>query len=560
VVLAGVALFAPSLGVGFLIDDVYHLAILERFDRLDDVEPLSFYTFEEGKLQRMGPIQGRLPPWWAGEDFRQVFFRPLSCLIHMADHALWGRAPVGYHVTNLLLWALLLAVVVLLYRSLSADFAAASGATVFLAGLLFAMDDAHVLNVAWLAHRYALVGAIFTVLSLLFYHRFRTGGGAKWLVICLGTCALGLFSDEGTVGLLFWVAAYELCMSDQPLPARLKAAAPLAVLVTGYVIAYGLSGMGTAGSENYVSPLSDPLRFIRLAFTERIPALLAGAFTPLPAQTSFTRVTTGAMWPLLAAWGIVLALLIVFVPHLRKDRLARFMALGALLSLIPRAGAFAHDRMLLLPTVGTAWVLASFAVASVRRSPGMATWVLRALALVIVAYHGLVSPGLAVHATLAYGREAERAKQSALASELPGPGQAEGARVLLLATPSVGYNVVAGLRWLEGLPYPEAVWGVTTGKGEYLFSRTGERTFRIQVRSDGFLRGIEPRHCRRAFDYKQGDRFRQGAMRVTLTRMEAGEIREFEVEIDRPLDHPDVWLMMWDGRKLVRNRLPPWTP
>src|SRR6185503_4024738 len=33
-------------------------------------------------------------------------YRPLTALSYAIDHAVWGLAPVGYHLTNLLLWAL----------------------------------------------------------------------------------------------------------------------------------------------------------------------------------------------------------------------------------------------------------------------------------------------------------------------------------------------------------------------------------------------------------------------------------------------------------------------
>lgn len=565
IVLSGIVLFLPSLGNGFLADDVYHLAILERFERLDDVGPLSLYTFEEGQPDRMGPVQGGLPPWWASEDFRQNFFRPLSCVFHVIDHSLYGRTPFGYHVTNLLLWGLLLAMVVWFYRELARDFGQSS-LTVLLAGLLFALDDAHVLNVAWLAHRYSLVGTLFTMGAFLQYHRFRRDGRIRSMIWALLWCGLGLLSDEGAVGLVLWIAAYELCLRKDQFGKRVKSAAPVMGLVVVYLTIYNLLGYGCAGSENYIDPFKNPLRFLHVGVLERIPFLVTGALTPVPAQLSFIRVTQGELWPLLVAWTLGAAVVLLFIPHLRRDPLARFMALGALLCLVPRAGAFAHNRMLLLPTIGSAWLLASFVTSVLRgRSTVDSTWAViglwfrRIIVVLILGFHGLVAPLQAVSATNGYRQEARKELKAALESEMPGPGDASDARVLLLATPSLGYNITAGLRWLSGLPYPEAVWGVTTGKGEFRFNRTGSASFSISMHSDGFLRGIEARHCREDFGFSVGDRFRQGTMEVTITEMNDGEIREIAVRIDRPLDQPEVWLLVWDGKRFVRRRVPPWT-
>ncbi|MFC1654937.1 hypothetical protein ACFL2F_03935 [Myxococcota bacterium] len=560
VVLTGIVLFLPSLSNGFLADDVYHLAVLERFERLDDVGPLSIYTFEEGKPDRMGPVQGSLGPWWASENYRQNFFRPVSSFFHLVDHSLFGLEPVGYHATNLLLWGLLLAMVVWFYRELARDFGQSS-LTVLLAGLLFALDDAHVLNVAWLAHRYALVGAIFTLGAFLQYHRFRRDGKTRSLLWSLLLCTLGLLSDEGTIGIVFWVAAYEICLRRDQLGKRAISAAPVMVLVLVYLTIYNLLGYGCAGSENYLDPLRNPARFVQEGFLERFPFLITGALTPVPAQLSFTRVVTGEAWPLLVAWGLGIVVVLLFVPLLRRNPLVRFMALCALLSMLPRAAAFAHNRLLLLPTIGTAWMLAAYVTGARRDQPAsfLVLWSRRIVVVLILGFHGLVAPTQALFDTNGYRKQAKKELAAALEAEMPGPEQSDDARVLLLAGPASGVYM-AGLRWIAGLPYPEAVWMVAAGKGAYRFTRTGPASFSIKLLSGDFLGGIGARNCVEEFSFSRGQRFRQGAMQVVINDVEGGRIREIEVTIDRPLDQPEVWLVVWDGKRFIRRRVPPWTP
>ena len=86
VVAVGVLLFIPTLDDGFMLDDYYQLAHLEDFDRVPEVGPLSIYTFADGKLNRLPHPQGDVLPWWADENLKIDFFRPLAGILHHLDH------------------------------------------------------------------------------------------------------------------------------------------------------------------------------------------------------------------------------------------------------------------------------------------------------------------------------------------------------------------------------------------------------------------------------------------------------------------------------------------
>lgn len=553
VLLCGIILFLPSLGGGFLIDDVYQLAILERVDRLPNPGPLSLYTFDEGDPAALGPVQGRIASWWASADFRMDFFRPLACVFHIIDHQLYGLNPLGYHATTLALWGLLLLVAVWFYRELARDYDQ-SPAIVLVAGLFFALDDAHAANISWVAHRYALLGALFPLAAMVFYHRFRRTGRIPPLVWSILLCGLGLLSAEGSIALLGWIAAYELCLAKDRPAVRLRAAAPILVMVLGYLILYRALGYGSSGSGFYLDPLSDPLGFLWHRIVMGLPFLLAGALSPVKAEIGLSMITSDAWWPLLLAWGIVLAASLILVPRLRRDRLALFMALAALFSLAPRLVALPHNRMLLLPGVGFAWVLGAYVVGAFE--PG---WVRRSIAVLIVAIHGLAAPVQAVLDTVSIGKHARFERTVAERSQMPGGAEARDARVVLVSGPEGGL-AIAGQRFLLGYPLPKAVWVVSQGKGEYRFDRTGENSFSLKLISGSILGGIGALVYRKDFSFREGERFRQGAMEVTVTGVEAGRLRKIHVSIDRPLDDPDVWMLVWDGSRYVRQRMPPWNP
>jgi hypothetical protein len=147
--------------------------------------------------------------------------------------------------------------------------------------------------------------------------------------------------------------------------------------------------------------------------------------------------------------------------------------------------------------------------------------------------------------TNSYAAAAEKELSAALRADMPGEAQAGEARVLLLSGPPSGINM-AGLRWISGYPYPEAVWVVTVGKGSYHFNRTGPDSFSIQLLAGDFLGGIGARNCVEEFGFKAGQSFRRGALEVIIQ-----EVKEDKI-------HKAVWLLVWDGKRFVRRQLRPW--
>lgn len=79
-------------------------------------------------------------------NFRLAFFRPLSALTHILDYRLWAKNPVGYHITNILLWLLVLLAAGSLARRLAPTARAAT-----LSFFIFALADARALVIIWVA-------------------------------------------------------------------------------------------------------------------------------------------------------------------------------------------------------------------------------------------------------------------------------------------------------------------------------------------------------------------------------------------------------------------------
>ncbi|HEX7670920.1 MAG TPA: hypothetical protein VF395_15095, partial [Polyangiaceae bacterium] len=177
-VLLATLLGATSVGPHRALDD-YVLALIARGEgatlglvrgKLD----LFLFTTGDPANNRELMDTGLMLPWWTDPHLRIAFFRPLSSFTHLADEWLWPSSALLMHAHSLLWFAALLATVAVLYRRLEPSPGLAG-----LSLVLFAMDDAHGLALAWLANRNALIATLFGCLALMSHDASRRLGN-RW--------------------------------------------------------------------------------------------------------------------------------------------------------------------------------------------------------------------------------------------------------------------------------------------------------------------------------------------------------------------------------------------
>jgi protein O-mannosyl-transferase len=143
---------------------------------------------------------------WAFTSFVMGHWQPLTSLSYAVDDRLWGGAPWGAHLGNLLLHALNALLVALLAAELfrrsrgngrrSEDLAL--GVLAALAAALFALHPMRVESVAWATERRDVLSACCFLLCLLFYlKRFsaaRPRAARAWYAASLAAFLLGLLA------------------------------------------------------------------------------------------------------------------------------------------------------------------------------------------------------------------------------------------------------------------------------------------------------------------------------------------------------------------------------
>ncbi len=174
--------------------------------------------------------------YWHFSDLVGGWNRFVRKLTLMADYALYGDDPAGYHAQNLF-WHALSSVLAyaLLRRLASHPLTALAGA------LLFAVHPIHVEAVANVSNRKEMLCMSFSLASLLAYLRFLAGDGRRRWLWLGATGAAGLvaaFSKQVAVALPLAAAAYELIYL--PREGRFLARHPL-LLGLAFVAGAGLT-------------------------------------------------------------------------------------------------------------------------------------------------------------------------------------------------------------------------------------------------------------------------------------------------------------------------------
>lgn len=151
----------------------------------DDPEYLTENPLVLGGLSGLGRI-------WI--PFETVQYYPLVFSTFWAEHALWGLAPFGYHLVNVLLHAGSALLVWRILRRLDVPGA-------WLAAAIFAVHPVHMESVAWVTERKNVLSGLFYLLALRQYLIFDEGEENKNWGRALVFFALALLSKTVTASL-----------------------------------------------------------------------------------------------------------------------------------------------------------------------------------------------------------------------------------------------------------------------------------------------------------------------------------------------------------------------
>ena len=575
-----VVIMLPALNAGFIQDDLFHRTKLLEPSEL----PERFYD-----MRLSPPDSGTLPgvlrdmyaivpterdheafkdfgllPWWTAKDFRGSNWRPLTALTHWLDYQLFPNSPALMHAHSLIWFAAVIFLVAVLYRKLLGPVWIAG-----LAALLYMIDDSNYFPAMWIANRNLLLSLFFSILTLLMYHRWRQQKSVHASVAVPFLLLLSLLSTEAGIATFAYLFAYALIIESGSWRRRALSLVPSVIVIVIWRIIYNALGYGAHGSGFIIDPGSEPLRYA-WAVVKRAPVLLSGQWGWQPAEMFNLFSDYAKRWNLLAAAAFLLLILIVFVPLLRKSRVALFWFVGMILCILPICATSPMNRNLLFAAIGAFGLTAQFLGGLFTKEswvPRSQLWRVPAwiLCLTLIIIH-IVLAGVGritaprtwsfvfdtFYSTIDIGSEPDLENKTTVVVNAPNP-------FLLLGLPV--------LRAYENKPLPERTRILAPGFVPLEITRTGEKTLLLKAQTGHIL---SPETSREDFKpnfvyfYKEFNSlfrpenlpFRAGEQ-VELTGMSvevididrAGQPVEIQFHFAVSLDDPSLSWLQWDWKK-----------
>jgi tetratricopeptide (TPR) repeat protein len=199
--------------------------------------------------------------WWALTAFHSHNWHPLTWMSLQLDWQLYGRNPLGFHLTNVLLHAANAALLFLVLRWLTGAVWRSAAVAAF-----FAVHPLHVESVAWVAERKDMLSTLFWLLTLGAYAAYAARPGWGRYLLTLALFALGLTAKPMLVTLPcvlllldYWpLRRFDPWKGDGPRALAASAGRLLAEKVPFFALAAGCSLL-TLQAQQDIMPSLDTL-------------------------------------------------------------------------------------------------------------------------------------------------------------------------------------------------------------------------------------------------------------------------------------------------------------
>jgi tetratricopeptide (TPR) repeat protein len=292
---------------------------------------------------------------WAWTTLHPGYYQPLTWMSLQLDAQLYGLAPWGYHLTNLLLHA---ANAVLLFEALRRLTGAVWRSAAVAA--LFALHPLHVESVAWATERKDVLSTFFGLLALLAYQAYARRPHLGRYLLVAGALALGLLAKP----MLATLPCVLLLLDYWPLRRwRPGASARLLAEKLPLLALAAAAGAVTVFAQNHAGAL---LPLARLPLDARLENALVGYLWYLkktfwPSGLAPFYPHPGTTLPVWQVAGAGVVLLAVTLAALGQARRRPYLAVGWLWflgMLLPVSGLLqageqpVADRFVYLPHVG----------------------------------------------------------------------------------------------------------------------------------------------------------------------------------------------------------------
>src|SRR6266404_1376530 len=292
-----------------------------------------------------------------------MYFRPIIGSLFTINYAMFGSSPLGWHLVNVLIHAAVTLLVFLVTEELTGRKLVALGTAA-----LFAAHPVHAEPVAWVSGVTDPLMALFVLIALYCYLRFRAINSNYMLAGALGFYFFALLSKEPAIALPLVVAYCELVhfkakstLSERFIQGSKRVGSFLVPTAIYFLMRLNALGLGTFGLQPRY-PLLPALLTIPLAFVKYLGLMF------IPFGYSYQHYTELVQTPVSISFIVPFALILAlaFVVALGRSKLLTFAAVWFVVTLAPvlaflrmfDPAYLVQERYLYLPSMGICLAIA----------------------------------------------------------------------------------------------------------------------------------------------------------------------------------------------------------
>jgi len=356
-ILLVIALYAPSLGDGFILDDHRAMRVLREYHAGERSSP-DVYRFLSGDVERnRAERDAGWYPWWMDDDLKYQHMRPLAEWALYGQYAVFGDRPFGYRVVGLALYAAGVMLVLRLLRVVGGDERLARWGA-----MIFAAAASHAVPVLFISAQGDVIALVCAAGAVIAVDRFVGTGSAAGLALFALSLMIGLGMKEAMLPLAAApVLVWRLRRGEATAGRRAFAAQAVStVMALAWLVYYSKGGYGSN-----TSVMLDPVRaggdYLAAA---PLRALLLLSSWVIPINPFLFELTPGLMdyrWLYAAIGGAAVgAIAVLFIVRHRRQRGVGWMALWVIAFLPILVCTPPDDRVMVLPSIGLAFLGAAW--------------------------------------------------------------------------------------------------------------------------------------------------------------------------------------------------------
>jgi hypothetical protein len=337
-----------------------------------------------------------------------------------------------------------------------------------------------------------LISATLGIVAVIAHDRWRCDGWRIGSILGPFLFIMSLLAKESAIAVIAYLISYAVFIEQGSWKNRVLSLVPYVLIAVIWRIAWVLLGYGVDGMDFYIDPLNEPIRYMGL-FLIRAPILLLGQFGFPPSEYTLLIGPEGT-WILFSLATIFLSvLLILLLPLLRRDPIARFWGLGMILSLLSTTATIPSDRLLFFAGIGAMGLLAQSCRTLWSRDsilPGHRLRLIfsRTVLILLTVLHLLVP--LAILPFRAGNPLGSKEMLNRLYVRTPFEPSVADQDLVIVNAPSYFHAAYLGsMRLTNGLPAPKRLRILSSGLVAVDLFRSDERTVIVKPEG-GFLQGM----------------------------------------------------------------------